>query len=64
MKEVMVSRCSLCPVYQPDPSGFDHRAECGLDTELIPKRHKVPEACPLREGPIMLRLRDSSLDKA
>lgn len=62
MITVLVAKCYLCPMYRPDPAGFDHRAECALDTEVVTKVCEIPMACPLRNSPLTVRLREPELD--
>lgn len=54
MKEIVVTRCELCPFYLGHE--LAHLAECWLDTDVIPKQDKVPTACPMRHGEVLVCL--------
>lgn len=56
-KIVEVSYCTQCPFYHEDYSGIDHRAECWLDIDVMPKRKEIPFQCPMKTKGIVVRLK-------
>lgn len=55
MKTISVKKCIYCPFFDEDVSGFNHRAGCWLDVDVIPKRDTPPFACPLRAEGILVQ---------